>query len=310
MSARVCRGLASCFGSGVVTFLLSISFFPSLGYAGAALAAVIGAFIGYIGVDIREFLRVIPEALRDAARVVNRVFGMSTAFIQKYRPLLITQVVISGLVYYGVYRWSITRGDIQASTFLHFLEVIGMVWTVLWAFPFVGQQTWLLLTLHQTDEEMQQKWCTRLQFDSARQLREFLCFKKGDAFGKLSWKDVVQMYFDAAGQSVLVVIALGRGFFYYSVRIVSWLFSFPFVFAWKLFKKIHSEIRLMCMVDGPMGGIFGVALCWYFTGADPLTLPQGMLLAWAGVAGLFSLGLGYLNYKVIAQGWLKTMAQS
>lgn len=174
---------------------------------------------------------------------------------------------------------------------------------MVWAFPFVGNQAWLHCMLYDANVEMRDKWRQRFGFDSARALGNFLSAGRGGSFRHMSWKDVPQMYLDA---SIMTVRVAGET----SLFLVTQIAKFVLVIlltVWNVFKMVHSEMRLMCMVDGPLGGILGVALCWQYTGVDPLSLPQGVLLLWAGGAGLLSVGLGYLNYRVIALGWLKTM---
>lgn len=114
MSTRVKHGLAACFGAGVITFLLAVSLFPAWGYIGAFLAALAGAFVGYVGADILEFIRAIPGSFRKAVVSVGGNFQKVTSFFKKSRPLMIVQAVVSAGIYFCLYHWILITGYCSA----------------------------------------------------------------------------------------------------------------------------------------------------------------------------------------------------
>lgn len=71
------------------------------------------------------------------------------------------------------------------------------------------------------------------------------------------------------------------------VRAIFAIFKVLVSFLWKLFKLIHSDVRVLCLIDGAIGGVIG-----YLFG-QPL------------IGAVFGAAFGMLNYRVVSIWWLK-----
>lgn len=73
-----------------------------------------------------------------------------------------------------------------------------------------------------------------------------------------------------------------------------------------LYRLVHSDLRLICMVDAPAGAL-AMYLCAlsHFDGAPILHMGRGHLALYMALAGIASLTLGLGNYALIARRWLK-----
>ena len=81
---------------------------------------------------------------------------------------------------------------------------------------------------------------------------------------------------------------------------IFWLFL-PFLFrlGWQLFRLIHSHKRVLCAIDGTLGGT--IAYLWL--GYPGMSLGQQIVLV--VFDGFLGAGLGILNWELVSKRWLK-----
>lgn len=66
-------------------------------------------------------------------------------------------------------------------------------------------------------------------------------------------------------------------------------------FGWELFKLIHSKKRVLCAIDGTIGG----AIAFFCFASASLTFPQQILVVFFG--GLLGAVIGVLNYEIVSK---------
>ncbi|MBU2634972.1 hypothetical protein KJ841_00650 [Patescibacteria group bacterium] len=66
-------------------------------------------------------------------------------------------------------------------------------------------------------------------------------------------------------------------------------------FGWELFKLIHSEKRVLCAIDGTIGG----TIAFFCFASASLTFPQQILVVFFG--GLLGAVIGVLNYEIVSK---------
>ena len=66
-------------------------------------------------------------------------------------------------------------------------------------------------------------------------------------------------------------------------------------FGWEFFKLIHSKERVLCAIDGTIGG----AIAFFCFASTSLTFPQQILVVFFG--GLLGAVIGVLNYEIISK---------
>ncbi len=81
------------------------------------------------------------------------------------------------------------------------------------------------------------------------------------------------------------------------VFFVLWTFQF----CWHLFKLIHNHKRLLCGVDGMLGG----AISYQLLAVSAGSLLEQMMLVFFG--GLLGAGLGVLNWEIVSKRLLKVV---
>ena len=59
---------------------------------------------------------------------------------------------------------------------------------------------------------------------------------------------------------------------------------------WRVFKLIHSDMRVLCMTDAALGALAG-----YYLGS-------------ALIGGFIGAGLGWVNYQLVSVRWLKLVS--
>jgi len=297
---RVKRGLAACFGGGAITFLCAVWMFPSLGYLGACLAALIGAVVGYFGADFPELIRAIPNAARVAWPVAGRGFraacGKTRWFFSESRPFF----------------WMACLWAVIGSSFLLLLvdrpqgSIVGAL-----SATSLGALCGFIVCCRCID--MFSDFALRRDSEKAFELLgrypDFLAKRVCDDSVILYGKSMLMMPGGLAYTVLkMAVIQTARSALAILLMVFVRIPCGVVPFIKHLFREIHSDIRLMCMVDGPLGGIAGFALLWAISGTNPANLPGALVLLSALGAGVISLALGYANYRAIAIWWLGTMS--
>lgn len=82
------------------------------------------------------------------------------------------------------------------------------------------------------------------------------------------------------------------------------LFTFcptVFCFCVTLNRNIHSEMRTMALVDGPLGGVTSFAIALYVRGGELLHDAIAVQLSFVALGAALSLVIGYFNHLIVAR---------
>lgn len=285
-----------CFVGGVLCTAVALICTPMFWWLGL-LAGLAG---GYLGYEFREVLRAIPIAWRKSRKGI--IIWWSEAD-EKVRKLSFGKlefptvffIIIAFLFFSGIttaiswfivptpdwgFRLFCMIGSFATVFALFVIAVYSaiLVWILLFAIALLGARVgekcfWFPFL--DVKEEQQESEAEKLE-------------KKGYRKKKLTGKNFSRWFMEG----IVLCILLGLKYFFVGI----WL-SLCFLrrFLWNLFKLIHSKKRVLCAIDGTVGG----AIAFFCFASTSLTLPQQILVVFFG--GLLGAVIGVLNYEIISK---------
>lgn len=295
---------AACFAGGVICCLVALLVTPAYWWMGL-LAGFAG---GYLGYEFREALRMIPVAWRvvmaesqsswqifldeksRAARIVQEWLAEKHVFLY---PGALCSLAAAGWVMYCL---SLLPPQEQMSQ-PRAIVSIGFVVMALGMFCF----TLVIMGLAYAGcvhVERAYWWPLVERYDIARRVGRLeardLRRKPLTYLNVLRWalEGVVVVAFFLAVLLWIYIVAFLIQFTWRTVRLLS-------KFLWHVFKLIHSEKRLLCGVDGALGG--GASYLWLVSAA--MTPMEQLTMTMFG--GLLGAALGVANWEVVSKGLLR-----
>lgn len=313
------RIMSACFAGGVTTLLALVLLVPGLGAWAIVGITLAGALLGYILAAPIAFVRAIPNAFQGVARSLVDLIVFLVAFvftILRPRPIgWICQGVPSALVLY-LFAESMMKMPVQEFGFGAWIFCIWLfaLSYVLCSFPLMFMM-WFAEELSPRfwGEGRYNSWVgdTETPYWYGRFRHEI--YQRGGHLEMNAWLPNAPVKWSSAVVYVLdltigtLVRALYRagGFAVF----IAWEFL-RFVFVeipgalWKLFKTVHTDVRLICMIDTPLGALitFLTLLNLYGPVGEVLTRPEFLL--WTVFAGIASAMFGLINYALVAKHWL------
>lgn len=301
---------AALFASGSITFLL-LSILTSLGAGWSILIAVLtGAVVGYFGYNFQAVLRAIPIALKKAAPILSSLFKwMYGKFAKPSLLNLFTIPVIIGFFLGLFYPLEDSTKSLLSSILVAI--VVADATAILSVF--------ILLILGITffcgiNQEREERWKKRLGVK-----------KKEDVIDALLWNGVhwswMLLFFKdlVIGNFCLFFIVIPRAILKcivtYSPKVLHFLLltcpkclfiTIPCAigrFFKILFLLIHNDIRLICGIDGPIGGLATYSLIQLGSNFSVFSPLAQLGLTFLG--GAVAICFGLLNYKLISIKLLK-----
>ena len=294
----------ACSIGGALCALVALLAAPAFWWLGI-LAGLAG---GYISHEFREILRAIPIAFQ-AARTGGRDTASGLVFLaQQLRlavrwffaqshPIFYPAVVLGTLLWLPVLSiflpWLATNpgSSTLANIFLgaeSFVLLMMVSVMLLIGFAFLGSRF--------------VEGCFWYPFlSSPPSFREgFLA--RGYTEASITYRNFLRWVAKGFG---LVLLFLVWTWWTQTLRFVLWVVPrFLCVFAWQLFTLIHSHKRVLCALDGTLGGVAAYLLL-----AHPGMglAQQAVLVAFGGFLGA---ALGVLNWELVSKRWLKVAPMS
>lgn len=272
MDSKTKKIAMACFIGGV--FFTAIAFWvaPAFWWLGM-LAGFVG---GYLGYEFRETLRVVPVAWR-TARTGSKVVSSGVAeivsalkgFLLKPHPFgylsLFLTIILCGLTISN--EWITLTERAKSSAF-----GAAMLRTTLFSLLWGG----LMAVIN-------------------------LIASLGGATVPLSYRKGFYYLGRGAGQ----IIIFFTWIIWKGLAIVLWR-SLKFVghFLWEIFIIIHRRERLLCALDGTLGGM--VAFLWLAPTAETLAAKAAVVV----FGGILGAGFGVVNYEFVSKKWLKLVPQT
>lgn len=332
------RHVALACGLGAaVTTLLALVFAPPLWPLGAAA----GFATGYLAYEFREVVRAIPQAWKTAQsrclELVTRLRHICSAllaWLQRPHPFVLYVVLAmsAGLVYalHSPY-WNDPRlSDVDIAVFrvqiMHIFAAVPL--TV--ACVCCGLNVIAIAICHEEYTALDRRalpLLRKLYFQngtkslSAAFLGDFIRARTPESMGipqAIGWSflHIGLAILSLLAQPLLALIFVVEclpGEFGAGVRALAkaaWTalqyaakaIAFPFLCAWELVKLIHSNLRLLCGIDGAIGGMAAVLIARHVA-PGPLPMAQVAFTVACGVA--LGVAWGLLNYDLVSVRLLK-----
>lgn len=294
------RIAATCFGGGALTTLVLLVLAPTLGPWALVIGLPFGALIGYLGLNFREVLRAIPGVAREAMPATRRALVAVGRFARQPRPMIVPFAAFT----LGIYGSFSLLPSYEPTDDSMSREAFAVVMS-----PLLGLLAYMLVIAAQLQDSTRiaPRWQHRLAaYGSARgrSVREvkatlllpLTAFPWGDGLriARDCVANAASFWFWRAPRAIPCCAAIaGREIGGFVAR---------------LFRSVHSEPRVMCSVDVPLGALVTYALAAGVFGSALSRLPSAAVLGLALAGGLVTLATGWLiNYQLIARRVLRSL---
>lgn len=291
MDPRTLKVCAVCFGAGAIGLLVLLIATPSLGFWGSVLGTFASAAIGYFGYEFRVTLRALALASREALPTIFRVTPLVLRaigrFLARPRPVIFVQTFFSAAL--GVYLGLLMVEGEPMWLILKIVSIFALV--ALMALFGTSCGSYAQRQLMRVRQVTEDRWVHL--YDPIEQ-NEDLSYVMA-----VSWPEFLRFEFDTIVNVVLIpFLVLHQIFIVFPATVIG--------IVWTTIKLIHSNERMVCAVDGPLGMLAAYAALRVYVGAPimytPLTTFGAVLFA-----GAFSTLIGLVNYELLSKRVLKTV---
>jgi hypothetical protein len=284
----------ACFIGSIVCTSVALLFAPIFWWLGA----ITGFATGYLAYEFREVLRATPIAIRAAsASIATKWSALATstkAFLAFPHPFLYFGALMA-LPIWSVILWKTWRIATVGGSF----EVMAACSVYVMIYMFV---TALLSNFLEVLGRLGAEQSERCIWIPSYIILE----GKGPLFAKRiqeSGYTAMELTYTNAARWIMNGVGLVILFFVWTfwVWIISgiWdLLCFLGKFLWEMFKLIHSDKRLICGIDGMLGGL--IMLCVFYT-YGPAELTFGEYIAVVLSGGPIGALLGLLSWEIISK---------
>lgn len=298
---------AALFASGSITFLL-LSILTSLGAGWSILIAVfVGAMVGYFGYNFQAVLRAIPLALKKAAPVLFHL--LKWVYGKFAKPSLMTLFLVIPTIigfFLGLVCPFLDFGEPRLFVALLVADATAIS-SLFVLFIFV------ITFIFGVNQNREERWKKRLDVEDINKVVDVLMFKGVDWIWMLLFlKDLL---INNLNLFFIIPWAVLKSISAYSPKALRFLlltcpkcffFTIPCAigrFFKILFLLIHNDIRLICGIDGPIGGLATYSLIRLTSDLSVFSPLAQLGLTILG--GIVAICLGLLNYKLISIKLLK-----
>lgn len=305
------RKIASaCFIGGAICCAVALMVAPALWWLGM----IAGFAGGYISYEFREVLRAIPVALRAAMKGGSWAWGSLVEVVEDYikkpHPFAYPAAIIvapfwvflmSEMIYSFVYPTVPVPALIEFLMFVFLTPImlvaffVGMV--IIVAFPMVALA---FIGARVGERSFWEPIMGGNHTMSQEQLSQAL-EAKGLERKPLSYRNVYRWITKGIGITALFFVWT----LWKYLAIGMWnTFRFFGRFAWHLFKLIHSQKRVLCGIDGALGG----AVAYIWLQSTSCAVGEQMVLVVFG--GLLGATFGVVNWEVVSKRLLHVGTKS
>lgn len=300
----------ACFIGGALCCAVALMLAPIYWWLGL-IAGMAG---GYISYEFREVCKAIPVAMRAAVRgskyvwnVWNGVIAETKAWFSKPHPFLYPTIILTALPYFWFMSFflqesGLTRSDAGTTTISSIIAVVIMGIFVLFSMMVLIAS---LIAFFASIGANFGEQCYWGPFVMPRHNPEWeaslLWINHGLRRKPLNYRNLARWFAKGVGITIL--------FFVWTIwkylAIVS-LDTIPLFgrFVWYLFKLIHSEKRVLCAIDGTLGG--GIGYIW-LASSEMLFPEQAMLVVFCGLLGA---AFGVANWEIVSKRILRVAITS
>lgn len=268
--------MLACFIGGCICTLIALLVAPAFWWLGI----LAGFIIGYFAYDLKEIYYAIPKAWRATKKSIGSL-GKYVKSNPVYLLAIVCGFIFGLLTFIFLDATTDVKVPIGSNVFLSFLtSLLASIFSCLsiTGFASLGANSDEIEintpeTLNNYSYGIIISWVGRGLLILVKLLAIFLFWKM--------WK----------------WIAIGIAYaIWYSIK-------FSGIFLYKLFYLIHSYKRLLCAVDGSLGGV----LTYWLMRAKHLTVQEFILVVVCG--GIMGAGIGLLNWELVSKRLLKVQAR-
>lgn len=277
--------LACCIGGALCT-AVALWMVPQFAWLGL-FAGFAG---GYLGYGFRATLRAIPAAFRSASGpALNLTRGAWQEFSlwsKKPHPFFVYSLFIAAAT--ATFLWlKILPKDLGEASMIPITAVVFSV-------AFFA----IMRDLAELGAENEKRI---MQEDQGSHLRAGERTDNGMLVTTITYWNAARWIMKGAGACLwaLTQLLFWRLPVFLLITLLPRLILLPFRFAFHLVRLVHSRQRLLCAVDGTLGG----AVVFLTLGHDATTIEAKVALILFG--GLLGAALGVLNYEIISKRVLK-----
>ncbi len=297
----------ACFIGGAICSLVALIFIATYWWLGL----IAGLFGGYLGYDFREVLIAIPKAFSIAKKGSGKVFKSIWEQTNKFfkaiykwlnspHPFLCPALILSFIptsflwIYFPLYTGEsmieilfallvlITLISLSTPVFIGIVFLLAFIGA-----RFVEKSFWRPLVLC-TDKEEEDHEIFRLG-------------QEGYEEKTLSDKNVFRWMIKGFGITLSFFIWKLWKYLAVAIGISFWeFFCIIGRFLWNMLKIVHSRKRVLCAIDGTLGGL--VSFIWFSPNMNMTTFGQILIVLFGGILGAT---FGILNFEVVSKKILK-----
>ena len=300
----------ACFIGGIICSAIALVATPAYWWLGL----IAGLAAGYIAHEFREVLKAIPVALTATAKSF-RVGGSSVwngsvetitdirRWLSRAHPIFCPAAIIAvSLCTWFIYchHLDITK---SADSKLGAGLLLAFIFTM-----FSGQIILLtmgiLVTIAQIGARSSNEYCDWWPILSPNQTGSDEHTKRLEADGfqkeQLNYRNLIRWLLKG---SIKIVLFFTWTIWKYLIVALFKALYFLGVFAWQLFILIHSNERLLCAIDGTLGG--AMSYIWLAPTATSITAKIVLVL----FGGFLGAAFGVLNWEIVSKRILHIQVQ-
>ena len=317
--------LFALFFTGAITVLMFLVLSGTTPALQIGVSLVVGVVAGFLSYNPRKVIEAAPEAFRSAKAKIGTSLKHSLEYCLENHQMLVfwTMLMIPGLY---LFSFLDPMSDIAGEPpLLVRLAIYGTIWPclVVLAFMVMGA-VYAILTGSSHLAQIIIFGCLGIEYthnsEHSSRLIKFIRDSAMDvsppplSFSEHmhSYKDVVYAVCMPLWFVLLVVTAavtfLGWFLFFavpgiliFVARLIAEISDLAFNFALELNRIVHSQLRTMVMIDGPLGGFIGYAIAYLYTDGAMLEGSITMRLSVIALGGILAVGLGLVNHKIVAR---------
>jgi len=282
----------ACFIGGVLFTVAAFFLTPMFWWLGT-LAGIAG---GYLGYEFRAVLRAVSKAWQAAKAEMGDIFPKVIQAIVRFLRRPHPFGYLSFFITIGMSYLLVVSGFIIApleKQSLGFMSgyIFGCIIFFILIWLLFLQLLWLIVLLS-------------IQGEFYLEAPDKII----GADGQLEDKAIPLTYGNGAyylvkGLELIVLFSVWKAWKYLFIGI-KWAGTFAGRFLKHLFIFIHSNERVLCAIDGTLGGI--AAFLWLAPSAETLTAKAAVAI----FGGLLGAGFGVINYELVSKRWLKLVPQN
>lgn len=286
---------SACFVGGVVCSLTALILTPNYWWLGA-LAGMAG---GYVGYEFREVLRAIPKAFSQAFADVDRwlrgpvaeKLGEMREWLAKPHPFVYMPLALAlpmGL-FLGA-RLAFCESMAQETRLTQFT---GMpIFSLIIGGYLYGFVLFVMFML----VEMGSEFCERCYWQDVTSESAERFAEQGLRYEPLTYWNAYR--WAGKGLGLVVLFFVWKMWWYIFFGIGAAIYGVA-LFLWCLFKLIHSKKRVLCAIDGTLGGLAS----YFLLVSSSTSLAGQVTLCLFG--GLLGAGLGVISWELISKRALR-----